>query len=100
MSAKAAPVSRSSGRSSLALVKRRHSELIVQLFLLRIGENLIGLSDLLEFLLGLCVSRIGIRMIFFRQFPVCTLYLFIVSSSGQPQNLVIIPFHREAASFL
>ena len=84
---------------ALTLVKCRHSEPVVQLALFRIRKNLIGLSNFLKFSLSLCIARIGIRMIFFGQLSICTLYLFIVSSSGKSQNLVIISFHCGASSF-
>ena len=74
-SAKAAKAGSVSGTRVAAFrctaIKGRMSEPVIELSLLLITEHIVGLSDLLEFLLRTGISGIGIRMILLRQLPVC-----------------------------
>ena len=54
-----------------ASVKRRMAETVIERSLFLITQHIIGLCDLLEFLLRRGVTCVGIRMIFLRQLPVC-----------------------------
>src|SRR5579883_613880 len=47
---------------------RIEAKLVVNLALFLVAENVIGLRDFLELLLGLFISRIHIRMVFSRKF--------------------------------
>jgi hypothetical protein len=66
------------------------AELIVALTLLRIGEDIIGLPDLLEFFFRAAVTRVDVRVIFARQLAVG--FLDVVCSCGarHPQHFVIV----------
>src|SRR5262245_24583655 len=46
------------------------AELVIALALLRIGEDLIGLSDLLEFLFRAFIAKVDVRVILARQLAV------------------------------
>ena len=64
--------------------------LVIQLSLLLITENIIGFCDFLKLLLRLLIPRIRIRMIFLRQFSICTLNRLVVCFFIYTKNFIII----------
>ena len=74
-------------------VKRRVAKLIVRRFLLRIGEDLIGLVDLLE-LLGsfLRIVTVQIGMVLARHLLERLLDVSIRSAFGEAEHLIVIAF--------
>lgn len=68
------------------------TKLIILPPLLRIAQNRIGLRCLLEFLLGILVAGIHIRMIFFCQLSVSFLDLLLAGISVHAKDLIIISF--------
>ena len=66
------------------------AELIVLASFLRIAENGVCLGSLLEFFLGFFVTGIGVRMIFFREDPVCLFQRGLVGIFVDSENLIII----------
>ena len=64
--------------------------LIVELALLRIGEDLVGLGELLEALLRGVVTRVMVGMAIHRQLAVSLLDFSAFTAPLQAQNLVII----------
>ena len=67
------------------------AELVVELALLRIAEDVVGVGDILEFILGFLVARVDIRMILAREFAVCLANLLLGGASVDSKNLVVIP---------
>ena len=68
------------------------TELVILPPLLRIAQNRIGLRCLLEFLLGILVAGIHIRMLFLCQLPVSFLDLLLAGISVHAKDLIIISF--------
>jgi len=66
--------------------------LVVPGLLVRVGEDLIGLVDLLELLLRRLVPRIQVRVILPGHFFIGLFDLILRGSPGNPQDLVIIAF--------
>ena len=64
--------------------------LVIQLSLLLITENIIGFCDFLKLLLRLLIPRIRIRMIFLRQFSICTLNRFLICALIYTKYFIII----------
>src|SRR5215472_17176972 len=59
---------------------------------LRIGQNLVGLVEFLEALLGLFVARIAIRMKLDRERAVRLLQLRLAGAAINAENLVVVAF--------
>ncbi|SCJ72664.1 Uncharacterised protein [uncultured Blautia sp.] len=66
--------------------------LVVPGLLVRVGEDLIGLVDLLELLLRRLVPRIQVRVILPGHFFIGLFDLILRGSPGNPQDLVVIAF--------
>ena len=73
-------------------VHSRKAELVVALALFRVGQDLVGLVDLLEFFLGGLVAGVVVRVVFQRQLTVGLLDLLVRGCLGYPQDLVIVTF--------
>ena len=81
------------GKSSAShAVQTIETKLVVFLTFFRIAEDIIGLSSLLEFLFGLLIIRISIRMIFHGHLPICLLYFLVSGILGNAQHFIIISF--------
>ena len=76
----------------------RVAELVVPGPLLLVGEDLVGLVDLLELLLGLLVPGVQVRVVLLRQLPVCFFDLVLRGALLYAQHLVIIAFLRQVVS--
>ena len=74
----ARPAGSAAGRSGAAAVKCRVAELVIELSLLRVAQDRVGLADILEFLLGVLVTRIRVRMVLLGKFPVRGLQFLII----------------------
>ncbi len=61
---------------------------------LRVAEDLVGLSGLLEPLLGLGVVGVPVRVVPERRLPIRLLNGRIVGAARHTQNLVVVPLHR------
>ena len=86
---------------SHAAVKCRHSEFIILLPLLRITKDIIRFCYFLKPLFCHRIARICVRMIFFRQLPVCAFDLLFRCTLPDTQHLIKIPFrHNVHLSFL
>ena len=72
----------------------RMTELVVTLTFLRVAQHVIGLCRLLEFLLGILITRILIRMVLNRLLTVRFLYLLIRGVLLNAKHLIIIPFRH------
>ena len=57
-----------------------------------VGQDLIGLVDLLEALLAALVSGVQVRMIFLGQLPVRLFYFFRLGAFLQAKHLIIVSF--------
>ncbi len=73
-------------------VNARMAVLVVPGLLVRVGEDLIGLVDLLELLLRRLVPRIQVRVILPGHFFIGLFDLILRGSPGNPQDLVVIAF--------
>ena len=71
-------------------IKSRMSEPVIELSLLLITEHIVGLSDLLKFLLRTGISGVGIRMILLRQLPVCFFDCIFISVLFDAKHFIII----------
>ena len=69
-------------------IKRRISICIVELSLLRIAQNCISFSHILEFLLCVLVSRICVRMVFLCEFSVSGFQFFIICTAVNAEHCV------------
>ena len=66
--------------------------LVIGCPLLRIRQDRIGLSCLLELFLSLLVPRIGIRMILLGKLSVCFFYGSVIGVLVNSEDLIVIPF--------
>ncbi|ELA00912.1 NAD-specific glutamate dehydrogenase [Cupriavidus sp. HMR-1] len=66
--------------------------LIVSRLLLGVGEHLVGLLDLLEFLLGFLVIRIAVRMVLHRELAISLLDLVVARVLAYPEHFVVVTF--------
>jgi hypothetical protein len=66
------------------------TELVVLRTLLWFGENLVGLGNFLEFLLRLFVTRVAVRVILERKFPVSFLDLVLAGVAVHTEQIVIL----------
>ena len=64
----------------------------------RVRKHFVGLVGLLEFLFGVFVIRVAVRVIFHRQTPVGLLQLGFTSTALDPQDLVIVTFCHSCAA--
>ena len=71
------------------------AELVVTGFLILIGQNLVGLVDLLKFGLGLLVARVQVGVIFLGRLSVGLFDLVIPGASVYAQDLIIISLIRQ-----
>ena len=77
------------------------AQLVIFLALLGVRQRLVGFVDRLEFLLGLFVARVHIRMVLARQFTVRLFNGLFVRIGWNTQNFVIIlEVHIYAQSLL
>jgi hypothetical protein len=74
----------------ISLALSHETELIVLGLLLGVAENLVGLAYLLETLLRLGISRIGVGVVFTDELAVGPLDLLHPGASGNFENFVII----------
>lgn len=72
--------------------------LVVGRTLGRVRKYFVGLVGLLEFLFGVFVVRVAVRVIFHRQAPIGLLQLGFTSAALDPQDLVIITFCHSCAA--
>ena len=75
-----------------ASVERRKTKLIVLRTLLRVAQDRIGLRGLLEFGFRILVAGVHVRMVFFGQFPVRLLYIFLGRVFGNSKHFIVITF--------
>ena len=68
------------------------AELVVPRLLLRVGQHLVGLVDLLELLLGLLVAGVHVRVVLPRQLFICLFDLVLRRALADAENLIIITF--------
>ena len=68
------------------------AEAIVGGALLRVAEHAIRLGGLFEFLFGVRIVRIAVRMVLQRQLPVGGLHLSVVRIPANAENFVIVSF--------
>jgi len=68
---------------------------IVLLALVGIGENLVGLVDVFESLLGRRIARVDVGVVLASQTAIGLLDVFFRSALGNAQHLVVVfVFHR------
>ena len=68
---------------------------IVLILLVPVAQNVVGLVDFLETLLGLGIVAVRVRMMLKGQFPVCDLNFALVGVSCDPKNSVVVfSLHR------
>ena len=73
-------------------VDAREAELVILGLLLGVRENLVGLVDLLELLLGLLVTGVHVRVVFAGQLFICSFNLVLGRVLAHAENLIIISF--------
>jgi hypothetical protein len=75
-------------------VHARMAVLVVGRALVAVGEHLVGLFDLLEFLLGLacCITLIAVGVVLHRQLAIGLLDVVVRGVLGNAQDLVVIAF--------
>src|SRR5690606_31181466 len=66
-------------------------------FLLRVGEHLVGLLGLLEFLFRVLAVRIAVRVVLHGQLAVGLLDLVVASVPIDAEDFVVIPFGHDAS---
>ena len=76
----------------VAGVNAREAELVVPGLLVGIGQHLVGLVDLLEFLLGLLVAGVHVRVVLAGQLFICFFDLILRRALADAEDLVIISF--------
>jgi hypothetical protein len=76
------------------------SELIILLPQLLIAENPVGFADFLEFLLGIGVLFVYIRVVLAREAAVCFFDLRLRGIPINPQDLVVISLGHKCTAFL
>ena len=73
--------------------KGSHAVGVIYFLFLRIVQYGIRLVNLLEHFFRLRIPLIHIRMVFFREFPVCPFNLLLSRPPGQAEHLIIISLH-------
>src|SRR5690606_31279391 len=68
------------------------TKLIITLFFLSTAQHFVCFCSLLEIFFGLLITRIFIRMIFYRHFPVCLLDLIGSGIATDTKDIIIISF--------
>ena len=76
------------------------AKLVIAGLLLRVGQDLVGLVDLLEFLLGLLVAGVHVRVIFAGQLFIGPFDLVLAGVFVYAQDLVIVSFFCRRFSLL
>src|SRR5690554_607135 len=66
------------------------TKLVVRGTFAGVGENFVGFAGLFKLVLGVCVVRVTVRMVFHRELPVRPLYFLLVRVPGNPEHFVII----------
>ena len=89
---KAAAEAAKAARSTAAHVRLFKAKLIVPRTLLRIGEHLVGLVDLLEARFGFLVVRVKVRVAGLGCLAVSLLDLIVRGALSYAQHLIVIPF--------
>jgi hypothetical protein len=78
-----------------AAVEGGMAEAVVGGPLLLVPQDLVGLADFLELMLGRGVSRIAVRVILHGPFPIGPLDLVLIGRTADAQGLVIILFGHQ-----
>ena len=65
---------------------------VIGIAFLRIGEDFVGLTDLLEFFLRFFIALVFVGMVLKGEFPVGLLNLLLGGAAGDPENLVVVLF--------
>jgi hypothetical protein len=81
------------------VVHARVAELVVGGALLGVGENLVGLLGLLEFLLRGLVVRGAVRMVLHRELPIGLLDLLVGGVAVDAEHRVVIALFRHVSRF-
>ena len=88
---------RTAAPAALALrVEARMAVLVVDGALVRFAENFVGLLGFLEFLFGVLVARIAIRVIFHRKTTIGLLDVGLGRGARQIEHLVVVAFRHSA----
>ena len=77
---------------AVAGVDAREAELVILGPLLGVRENLVGLVDLLELLLGLLVTGVHVRVVLSGQLFICFFDLVLRCALADAEDLIIISF--------
>ena len=88
----AAAISAAPGSRAVVRIHPGEAELVVPGFFLGIGQDLIGLVDLLELLLGLFIAGVHVRVVFPGQLFICFFDFILRGALLDAQHLVIIYF--------
>ena len=78
-------------------VKSCVAKLIIQFLFFRITQHIIGFRCFLELLFRLCISGIGIRVVFLGQFTICSFDRSLVCTPADSKNIIIISFCRHCS---
>ena len=70
----------------------RVSEAVIERSLLAVGQNCVGLRDLLKLLFRVGIVRIAVRMVRHRQLAVGALDLDVGGRAGDAEDLVVVAF--------
>ena len=79
-----------------ALVEAGVTELVVLSFLLRVGEDRVGFTDLLETLFSLLVARVFVRMMLDCKLAVGLFYLALAGSFVDTEYGIVVFTHHES----
>ena len=90
----------SGSKAARPAIKSRVTVLVVERAFLRVAQDVIGLAQLLELLLGGFVSRVLIRMMFDRERPVGLLDVVRPRAALNAEHLVAITFGHGLANGL
>ncbi len=71
----------------------RMAKAVVRRPLVRVRQNGVGFAAFFEFLFGVRIIRIAIRMKLQRQFAIGALDLLIIGFAGNPENFVVVAFY-------
>ena len=89
---KAAAIGAAPGSRAVVGVYPGKTELIVAGLFLRVGQDLVGLIDILELLLGLLIAGVHVRVVLPGQLLICFFNFVFRSAFLNAQHLVIISF--------
>ena len=79
-------------------IKGRKAVLVVARLLVRVGQHLIGLADLLEALLAGLVARMQVGVVFLGELAVRLLDLVVRGALAQAEHLIVVSFFRHKYS--